>query len=118
MAIQNTLVSDSNTAIYTSSGDNAITSIIVCNLNPFDPLNPNNNTYYFTLYAVPFGELLPPPGINVLPKHTIVNNIPITAGETLSLDQEKLVLTSGDLLVAISDVADQLSVTISTLQVQ
>jgi hypothetical protein len=47
----------------------------------------------------------------------IVNALPITAGETLSLDQEKLVLTTNDTLVAKSSVGATLSITISTLPV-
>jgi hypothetical protein len=57
------------------------------------------------------------------PQHLIPQNlrcmhaIPITAGETLSLDQEKLVLANGDTLVAKSDTANALVMTISTLAV-
>ena len=47
----------------------------------------------------------------------IVNAIPITAGETLSLDQEKLVLGNGDALIAKSDTGSTLVMTISTLAV-
>jgi hypothetical protein len=47
----------------------------------------------------------------------IVNAIPITAGETLSLDQEKLVLANGDSLVAVSSVGTTLVMTLSTLAV-
>lgn len=114
MAIQNTLVDSTNTIVYTSSGDNAITCIVICNLNAFDSGNPTADTYSFSLYVVPAGEVS---GTTTMPKHTIVNAIPITAGETLSLDQEKLVLSDNDLLIAVSDAANQLAVTISTLVV-
>ena len=63
-----------------------------------------------TLYAVPSGGTA---GLTTL----IVNQIPITAGETLSLDQEKIVLGNGDSLVAISSVASKLVMTLSTLAV-
>jgi hypothetical protein len=46
-----------------------------------------------------------------------VNAVPITAGETLSLDQEKLVLANGDMLYAKSSVATTLVMAISTLTV-
>ena len=114
MAIQNTLVDSTNTLVYDSAGDNAITSIIICNLTPFNPLNPTADTYSCSLFVVPAGEVS---GTNVSPKHTIVNAIPITAGETLSLDQEKLVLSDNDRLIAVSDAANELAVTISTLVV-
>ena len=47
----------------------------------------------------------------------IVNGLPITAGETLSLDQEKLVLENGDKLYAKADDGSTLVMTISTLAV-
>ena len=114
MAIQNSLVGATNTLAYDSNGDNAITSIIVCNLTAFDPLNPTADTYTFSLFVVPALEVS---STTTLPKHTIVNAIPITAGETLSLDQEKLVLSDNDRLIAVSNGADKLSITISTLVV-
>lgn len=114
MAIQNSLVDATNQIVYTSVNANAITSIIVCNLNPFDALNPTADTYNFSLFVVPALEVS---GTTTLPKHTIVNSIPITAGETLSLDQEKLILSDSDVLIAVSDVANQLAITISTLEV-
>lgn len=95
---------------YTSSGSNAVTTIIICNVSAFDPANPTANTSNFSLYAVPSGGT---PGLTTL----IVNQIPITAGETLSLDQEKIVLGNGDSLVAISSVASKLVMTLSTLAV-
>ena len=91
-----------------------ITSIIVCNLTAFDPLNPTADTYTFSLFVVPALEVS---GTTTLPKHTIVNAIPITAGETLSLDQEKLVLSDNDRLIAVSNSANKLSITISSLVV-
>jgi hypothetical protein len=117
MAIQNTLVNNSNTLVFESSGDNAITSIIICNINPFNELNPVDNIYTITLYAIPAAETDVAPTFGVLAKHTIVNSLPISAGETLSLDQEKLILSDGDIIVAVSDGENQLAVTVSTLVV-
>lgn len=96
--------------VYTSSGSNAITSIIICNLYEFNPANPTANTANLSLYAVPAG-------VTLTANHLIVNAVPITAGETLSLDQEKLVLANGDMLYAKSSVADTLVMAISTLTV-
>ena len=102
MAISNTLVAITNTTVYTSSGNNAITAMIVCNYGA--------TTSNLTLYAVPNGGS---PG-NLT---TIVYQLPIVGGETLSLDQEKLVLSNGDTIVAVASVASMLSFTISTLAV-
>jgi len=114
MAIQNSDIGTTNTLVFSNASDQAVTAMIICNKFAYDPLNPNAYVASFTLYAVPAAEVS---GTNILPKHTIVNQIPITAGETLSLDQEKLVLSAGDRLIAVSDTASALAITISTLAV-
>jgi hypothetical protein len=107
MAIKNTLVTNSNSVMYTSSGSsNAVTSIIVCNYGA--------SSSNFTLYAVPSAEVS---GTTTSAKHTLISALPIPAGETVSLDQEKLVLASGDTLIAIASVNSMLTFTISTLPV-
>jgi hypothetical protein len=102
MAISNTLVAATNTTVYTSSGNNAITAMIVCNYG--------GTTSNLTVYAVPNGG-------SATSLTTIVYQLPIIAGETLSLDQEKLVLANGDYIVAVASVASMLTFTISTLAV-
>jgi hypothetical protein len=102
MAISNTLVAITNTTVYTSTGNNAITAMIVCNYGA--------TTSNLTLYAIPSGGSA---GNNT----TIVYQLPIVGGETLSLDQEKLVLANGDSIVAVASVGSMLSFTISTLAV-
>lgn len=114
MAIANTAIGSTNTAIYTSAGNNAITTIIVCNTALFNPSNPTDGQTELFLYAVPAAEVS---GTTTQLKHTIVNGLPIPAGETVSLDQEKMVLANGDLLVAKSGSPANLVVTVSTLQV-
>jgi hypothetical protein len=110
MAITSAAITTSAVPIYTSSGSNAITCIIICNLNQFNPSNPADQGGLLWLHAVPAGDEIS--NINL-----IVNGLPITAGETLSLDQEKLVLDNGDALYAFSDVNFTLVTTISTLAV-
>jgi hypothetical protein len=113
MAITNASIGTSTAAVYTSSGNNAITSIIVCNTATFDPNNPATGQTNLYLYAIPSGGNASSPATNT----KIVNGLPIPAGETVSLDQEKLVLSSGDMLVASSDSPANLVVTVSTLPV-
>ena len=110
MAITSTAITTTAASVYTSTGSNAITCIIVCNLFQFDAGNPALNATNFYLYAVPGGGT--PADVNL-----IVNGLPITAGETLSLDQEKLVLENGDKLYAKADDGSTLVMTISTLAV-
>lgn len=117
MAITNAKITTSSAAIYTSSGANAITTVIVCNRKVFDPLNPTDNTAKLSLYAVPSGGSATSPAIETI----IVNELVVPAGETVSFDQEKMVLANGDMLVAISNVGSTgnptLVATVSTLAV-
>lgn len=99
--------SPNGTTIYTSVGDNAITSIIACNNSP--------SSINLTLYAVPNTK-----SAYVNPECTIVSSLTLPAGETLSLDQEKLVLGNNDVLSAIASVAytgTGISIVVSTLPV-
>lgn len=113
MAITNDSIGTSTAAVYTSSGNNAITSIIVCNTAIFNSGNPTSGLTYLYLYALPSGGNAASPDANSI----IVNGLPIPAGETVSLDQEKLVFSDGDMLVAKSDSPANLVVTVSTLPV-
>lgn len=110
MAITNTAIGTVNTEIYTSSGTNAITTVIVCNKEVFDPLNPLTGLTYLYLYAVPSGSA-------TTDTQLIVNKLPIPAGETVTFDQEKMVLGNGDKLVAKSESPNNLVATVSTLAV-
>lgn len=102
MALTSHVINTTNTSIYTSSGNNAITSIIVCNLNA--------STANLTLYAVPNGS-------SIGASTTMISALSIPSGETLSLDQEKLVLANGDAIYAISSLANALTIIVSTLPV-
>ena len=80
------------TAVYTSTGNNAISSIIAC--------NNSGSSIDLTVYAVPNGK-----NAYNNPECTIVIALTLPAGETLSLDQEKLVLGNNDVIGAIASVA-------------
>lgn len=113
MALTNTAITATSaaspTALYTSSGNNAVTTLIVCNTHPSTTIN-------LTMYAVASGKT---PSGN--PETTIVSVLPIVAGETVSFDQEKMVLGNGDQIDAIASVAysagQGLVATVSTLPV-
>ena len=96
------------TPLYTSVGNNAITCVIVCNNHP-------TNTINLSLYAVPVG-VTP----YAAPQSIIVSNLAIPAGETVTFDQEKMVLGDGDSLQAVADYVwdgTGLTATVSTLPV-
>ena len=106
MAIYNTAITAtleaSSTKLSSGSGDRAITTIIVCNTTASDKT--------LTLYAVPT------PGTTASSANMIVNALTVPAGDTVSFDQEKLVLGTGDEVRAICS-ASGLTATVSTLPV-
>lgn len=111
MAIYNTPVGVSNTTVQSGAGNRAITTIIVCNTAEFNSGNPTSGQTNLYLYAVPTGVS------PVTSTQLIVNGLPIPAGETVSFDQEKIVLSIGDELVVKSDSPANLVITVSTLAV-
>jgi len=95
-----TVVGSANT-LASGSGNRAITTIIVCNTGA--------SAQTVTLYAVPNGSS---PGNGTM----IVNALSVPAGDTVSFDQEKMVLGTGDEIRAICSAAG-LTATVSTLAV-
>lgn len=111
MAIRNTTITSTATEVYYSNGgSNAITTIIVCNKSSFNPSLPTENQSLLYMYAVPSGG-------SASDANIIVNGLPIPAGETVSFEQERLVLGSGDKIYAKTDSLSNLVVTVSTLAV-
>jgi hypothetical protein len=105
MAIYNTQITSlsagSADTLASGSGTRAITTVIVCNTGATD--------LTVTLYAVPSAGSA---GNGTM----IVNQLTVPAGDTVSFDQEKMVLGSGDELKAICS-ASGLTATVSTLAV-
>jgi hypothetical protein len=99
------------TVLFTSTGDNAITSIIVCNNTASTSINLSLYVVRSSFNPYDTGECI------------IVSNLTIPAGETVSFDQEKLVLGDGDAVEGVASVAwtgtpsTGLAVTVSTLPV-
>jgi hypothetical protein len=106
MAIYNTAItatSEGSAQILDSGSNNrAITTIIVCNTEVADRT--------LTLYAIPT------PGTTASSANMIVKALTIPAGDTISFDQEKMVLATGDEIRAICS-ASGLTATVSTLAV-
>jgi hypothetical protein len=110
MAIKNTAIpATTDTSIYTSTGDNAITTIIICNTNT----TPTTGDRTLTLYAVGnnAGAVGTPATENM-----IVQTLVVPAGDTVSFDQEKMVLSNNDAIFAYAS-ATGLTATVSTLPV-
>jgi len=102
MAIYNTAILSTNTTLATGSGNRAITTIIVCNTD--------TSNLVLNLYAVASGNSA---GTGT----QIVNALTVPAGDTVSFDQEKMVLATGDQIIASSYPSTGLTATVSVLAV-
>ena len=49
MALTSIAIGTTNTTVYASTGNNAITTMIICNINAFVDATPTANTAKFTL---------------------------------------------------------------------
>ena len=93
MALTCNAINASNTTLYTSSGNNAITTLIVSNVNTYNPATPTIGQSNLNLFIVPGGGT---PNLTNL----IVSALPLPAGETFTFDNEKIIMSNGDTLVA------------------
>jgi hypothetical protein len=99
MAIQNTALTTTATAIYVSSGNSAVSTIHLCNYTS-SPITAN-------LYVAASSG-------NVANNTTIVyGGVTISAYNTLIIDREKLVLAGGDTIYANVSSASAATATVS-----
>jgi hypothetical protein len=105
MAIYNTVITATSAGsadtLSSGSGNRAVTTIIVCNTGVADRT--------LTLYA-------DAGGVGASASNMIVNALNVPAGDTVSFDQEKMVLGTSDQIKAICS-ASGLTATVSTLPV-
>jgi hypothetical protein len=110
MAIASVAIGSSNTTVFTASGDKMIATMIFCNTGTPDPLNDSTNLTYLTLHLVKSGD-------SISTTNTIVSALAIPAGETVFFDTERIVLATGDTVVASTSGATVLVCTISTVDI-
>jgi len=116
MAIQSVAIDptpqlpSTNVDLFVSNGNNAITTVMICNKAIFDPNDQTAGLAYLTLHLVASGD-------GITDTNMIVNRLPVPAGETVTFDTEKLVLANGDRLVAGALSPYNLVATVSTLEV-
>ena len=118
MAIKNTrLTTTSNQTVYTSAGKNAIVTIIICNTGTPVP-DESVDSCLLDLYVVASGNS---PDLSTKTDpfngNAVVSQLLVPAGETIFFSDEKIVLETGDYVVAVASDADLLSITVSTLAV-
>ena len=105
MAIASTLITSTPTAIFTcpAGQEFALTTMFFCNYSGSDVVLQSLN--------------LVPSGGSASTTNRIVHNLTIPAGETFTFDSEKIIISSGDFVSAVTDVNTRLNVTFCTLRV-
>jgi hypothetical protein len=86
--------------------DSAVTVILFCNLNTFDPSDITAGKQYIDIYVVASGAS--PSDLN-----KIANQVPVDAGDTFTFSTERLVLSPNDRIYAATTTSGEVSVTIS-----
>jgi hypothetical protein len=105
MAIASTLITNTPSAIFTvpSGQEVALTTMFFCNYSASDVTLSSLN--------------LVASGGSASDTNRVVKDLIIPAGETLTFDTEKIVLSSGDFVSAVASANTRLTVTICSLQV-
>lgn len=113
MAISSALLQNTPTAISPTSviindrlREVAITVAFFCNLNTVNPADSVEGRQFLDIYVVANGE-------TAAPVNQIVKQLPLDAGDTFTFNAERLVLNSGDRLIASTTNSNQVSATIS-----
>lgn len=112
----------SPTTVYTSSGTNAVTTIILCNTGTPSLTDESSNSIDVNIYLVsPNGTS---DNTTTGTGSLVVSKLTVPAGETVFFSEERIVLTDGDLVRVgyqmsngASAVSNLLTVTVSTLAV-
>lgn len=100
--ITNTQVASATTTqVFLANGQQAITTMIFCNISSVSDTELN-------VFVVPFGS-------NATPSTQIMKSVSIPAGETFVLDTERLILEDGDAVWAQATVNNVITATVSSL---
>jgi hypothetical protein len=100
MTIRNTQVATIPTQVFLADGQQAITTMIFCNIS--------TSTNTVSVYAVPFGS-------NADPTTQILKDVVIPPAETFIMDTERLVLEDNDSIFALSEINNGIVATISSV---
>jgi hypothetical protein len=106
MAIQSTQITQAGnpaTQVFLSSGQNAVTTMIVCNTS-------TTVSAVMDMYVVSSVS-----GLAVGPQTQVLNSISIPATESFVMAEEKFILENNDSIYVRSSVAGALTVTVSTV---
>jgi hypothetical protein len=100
MSIINTQVQSIATPVFTAVGQQAVTTIVACNVSTV--------TSTLSMFAVPYGA-------NPGPTTQILNNVVLPSGETFAFDKERFVLEDNDAFFAQASVSNAITVTVSSV---
>lgn len=100
MAIANATLANTETTIFTSSGNNAITCIYF--------LNTDSSARTIDVHVKPLGEAL-------AAENQIYDAVSIPAGDTFVIDAEKLILEDTDEITALASVTSVVVCTVSSI---
>ena len=115
MAISNGFIDATITTLYTSSGDNAVTSMIFCNYADTDNISGGGSVLtdadtFLDLHIVKNGDAFSD-------ENKILHQVKIPAGETFIMDSERIVLENGDRIQAQTTSPATVNYMVSTIQV-
>lgn len=100
MTILNTQVATIPTQIFIAAGQQAITTMVFCNVTTL--------TNTVSVFAVPFGS-------SAGPTTQIINTVEIPPTETFVMDTERLVLEDNDTIQAQSAINNGITATVSSV---
>jgi hypothetical protein len=100
MTIRNTQIATIPTQVFLADGQQAITTMIFCNIT--------TQTNLLSVYAVPFGS-------NADITTQIIQDVEIPAAETFVMDTERLILEDNDSIFALSLFNNGITATISSV---
>jgi hypothetical protein len=112
MAIQCTQIGSGYTDILDVPADKswAVTTIMFCNTALPEDIYTDDGDTYLDVHLCAGGEAAGP-------GNQILNNIPIPAGETFTLDTEKLILEETDVIKASTTSPTNITATVSYMEV-
>ena len=102
MALSQSTLTTSASAVYTSTGNTAISTMYLCNYSASDRT--------VTIYLVQSGSFAT--NVNIIYK-----DVPIAAGDTYIIDTERLILGSGDSVQALASAVSSITMTVSYIGV-
>ena len=109
MAINSTLISNVGDNIFLCPGtppndvqEHAVTCMIFCNTS--------ENPVTLNLYAAPTT-------VSIGIENQLIKDLEIPAGETLTFDSEKLILSTGDRVFAVASASNRLTASVSSMRV-